>query len=117
MSGPGLAAVTPLPAANGAGPRISVVIPTYHRPDLLRRCLTAVMGQRLPHDAFEIIVVDDGHDDETRELVASMAQGLHPAPLLRYLRPDAGRGPAVARNAGWRAANAPLIAFTDDDTV
>jgi GT2 family glycosyltransferase len=36
---------------------------------------------------------------------------------LRYLRPAHGKGPAVARNAGWRAAAAPIIAFTDDDTV
>ena len=38
-------------------------------------------------------------------------------PRLRYLRPLHGKGPAVARNMGWRAAEAPLVAFTDDDTV
>ena len=37
--------------------------------------------------------------------------------VLRYLRPERGRGPAAARNAGWRAARASLVAFTDDDTI
>jgi len=100
-----------------AGLRVSVVIPTCRRPDLLRRCLAAVIGQRLPSSAFEVIVVDDGHDDETRRLVESAALDPRPAVAVRYLRPQAGRGPAVARNTGWRAALAPLIAFTDDDTV
>src|SRR3954453_18710822 len=34
---------------------------------------------------------------------------------LRVIRPDPGGGPAAARNEGWRAARAPLVAFTDDD--
>lgn len=97
-------------------PRISVVIPTFHRPDLLMRCLNAVLAQRIDAQAYEVIVVDDGHDDETRALVDSMApEG--GAPALRCLQPDHGRGPAVARNHGWRAARGALIAFTDDDTV
>src|SRR5438045_2636963 len=96
--------------------RISVVIPTYHRPDLLKRCLDAVLSQRIDAAAYEVMVVDDGHDDATQALVQTMAppDGM---PGLRYIRPADGRGPAVARNAGWRAARGALIAFTDDDTV
>ncbi|HJV62151.1 MAG TPA: glycosyltransferase family A protein [Albitalea sp.] len=96
--------------------RISVVIPTFHRPELLARCLGAVLAQRFDPGACEVIVVDDGHDEATREQVQAMA----PAggqPAVRYLRPGNGRGPAVARNAGWRAARGALVAFTDDDTV
>jgi glycosyltransferase involved in cell wall biosynthesis len=98
-------------------PRISIVIPTYKRPQLLLRCLTAVLTQRIEPDVYEVVVVDDGHDDETRDLVQALAEGAPQAAELRYLRPPAGRGPAVARNAGWRAARGHLIAFTDDDTV
>jgi glycosyltransferase involved in cell wall biosynthesis len=98
-------------------PRISVVIPTYRRPDLLLRCLNAVLDQRMSPDSYEIIVVDDGHDDETQRVVTEIARDLGPLSCLRYLRPPTGRGPAVARNAGWRAARGELIAFTDDDTV
>lgn len=98
-------------------PRISVVIPTYKRPQLLLRCLKSVLTQRFETDAYEVIVVDDGHDDATKHLVESLIDGAPLAAELRYLRPPTGRGPAVARNVGWRAARGALVAFTDDDTV
>jgi len=94
---------------------ICVVVPTFHRPALLHSCLSALLSQTLPQHRFEIIVVDDGHDDVTRDCVLALA-ALAPAPRIRYLRPATGRGPAVARNCGWRATDAPLVAFTDDDT-
>ena len=96
---------------------ISVVIPTFRRLDLLQRCLSAVLAQRLPGRGLEVIVADDGHDDETRDFVEALARDLPASLRLRYLRVRDGRGPAAARNRGWRAACAELIAFTDDDTV
>lgn len=99
-------------------PRLSVVIPTYRRPQLLLRCLRAVLDQRRIDEAdYEVLVVDDGHDDETRQAVEQLAREHPRAAPLRYLRPARGRGPAVARNTGWRAARGELVAFTDDDTV
>lgn len=100
-------------------PRISVVVPTCRRPALLLRCLHALIAQKLPADAYEVIVVDDGHDDATRVIVEQLRRRVHASqrPSLRYLRPARGRGPAVARNAGWRAARGEVIAFTDDDTM
>lgn len=95
---------------------LSVVMPTYRRPDLLARCLGALLAQTLPADRFEVIVVDDGQEDRCREQVERIA-ATPGAPAIRYLRAASGRGPAVARNAGWRAATAPLVAFTDDDTL
>lgn len=98
-------------------PAISVVVPTYRRPELLRRCLDRLLAQHMAADGgFEVIVVDDGHDAATLALVEELAAG-HPEPRLQYLRPARGRGPAVARNAGWRAAHADIVAFTDDDTM
>ena len=70
--------------------RVSVVVPTCGRPDLLARCLAALEAQSLPRQAYEVIVADDSR---TRD------------------------GPAAARNRGWRHARAPIVAFTDDDTV
>jgi glycosyltransferase involved in cell wall biosynthesis len=98
-------------------PRVSVVIPTCGRLQLLGRCLDALDRQRLDPAAFEVIVVDDGRSDPTRKLVQSRAAaaGARRA-ALRYLRPD-GKGPAAARNCGWRAARGEIIAFTDDDTI
>jgi hypothetical protein len=95
---------------------ISVVVPTYRRPDLLQRCLAALLAQTLEHTRYEIIVVDDGQTDDTRALVEGVVAAL-PLPRLRYLRPLGTRGPAAARNRGWRAAKGEVVAFTDDDTI
>ncbi|MEK6290450.1 MAG: glycosyltransferase family A protein [Paraburkholderia tropica] len=98
--------------------RIAVVVPTWRRPDLLTRCLEALCVQTLSPDDYEIVVCDDGPDDATRTTVERFA-ATHAArgPAIRYLPVRETQGPAAARNAGWRAAHAPLIAFTDDDTV
>jgi glycosyltransferase involved in cell wall biosynthesis len=84
---------------------------------LLLRCLEALAEQHFDPTAFEIIVVDDGQTDDTREAVEQIAVQTGGTPRIVYLRPEGTRGPAAARNRGWRAAAAPVIAFTDDDTV
>jgi GT2 family glycosyltransferase len=97
-----------------AKPQVSVVIPTYCRPELLARCLRALQQQTLAATDFEIIVVDDDISEAPDERVMTFGtSGL----VVRRLSSGGRRGPAVARNVGWRAASAPLIAFTDDDTV
>lgn len=99
-----------------SSPRVSVVVPTYRRPALLLRCLCALVKQSLARDRYEIVVADDGHCDATRALVEAVGESARPL-VVRYLRPSAGKGPAVARNCGWRIASGTLVAFTDDDTV
>jgi glycosyltransferase involved in cell wall biosynthesis len=99
------------------GLRVSVVVPTYHREDLLERCLQALVFQDFPKDAYEILVVDDGRSPETEAFVECF-RARHDGPHICYLRPPPGkRGPAAARNTGWGAALGEVIAFTDDDTV
>ena len=93
--------------------RVSVVMPTYRRVGLMMRCLRALLAQSLPAGDYEILVVDDGREDAVRDAVA----GLTTAVRVRYLRNPTGQGPAAARNFGWRAAQAPVVAFTDDDTL
>jgi glycosyltransferase involved in cell wall biosynthesis len=105
-----------MPAMRGDGVRLSVVIPTYRRPALIVRCLEALVAQRFDAAAFEVIVVDDGRTADTEAAVEGVAKA-HPTHAIRYLRPKGGNGPAAARNAGWQAARAPVVAFTDDDTV
>lgn len=97
-------------------PHISVVVPTYRSGELLRRCLDALLAQRIDPESFEVIVVDDGREDRVRDQVLGIAEWIE-APRVRYLRPLHGRGPAGARNRGWRAAKGALIAFTHDDTI
>ena len=89
-------------------PDVSIVVPTHDRPESLVGCLAAIEGQT-GCGSFEVIVVDDGSRDEAR--VAAVVAG---APHARLVRLE-GKGPAAARNAGARAARAPILCFTDDD--
>ena len=96
-----------------AAPRVSVVVPTYNRPARLERLLASLSEQRLGPGEFEVVVVDDGSRGETASVVGAWeARG---RPAVRQIRFDVSRGPAAARNAGWRAAQGQLVAFTDDD--
>ena len=104
---------------DNAVPEVSVVMATYRRPALLRRCLEAVLAQRGFEDGpgFEVIVVDDGRSADTAAVVRELAASSAGRPCLRYIEAQGTRGPAGARNLGWRSARAEVIAFTDDDTV
>jgi cellulose synthase/poly-beta-1,6-N-acetylglucosamine synthase-like glycosyltransferase len=84
---------------------------------MLRRCLTALIAQTLPAHEYEIIVCDDGPGDDVRAVVTEIAGQTSGAPALRYFPVESSQGPAGARNVGWRSAGAPVVAFTDDDTV
>lgn len=96
-------------------PFISVVIPTYNRPVLLLKCLEALTRQSYPVNRFEIIVVSDGPDETTSQAVAAFSQ--QQAVPIHMLALPAKRGPAAARNMGWKHSQAELIAFTDDDCL
>jgi glycosyltransferase involved in cell wall biosynthesis len=86
--------------------------------DLLDRCLDALTRQSLPGALYEVIVVDDDPDHNTLHLVAGWrARTLDRGPRLVYLPNTNQHGPAAARNLGWRSARAPIIAFTDEETV
>lgn len=90
-------------------PRVSVIIRTYNRAAYLREAIASVFAQTVR--AGELIVVDDGSTDETRDVLASYAGRLTPIVL-------AHRGnPAVTFNAGVRAARGDYIAFLDDDDL
>jgi len=107
-------------SALGAYPRVTVVIATYERPELLLRCVDALLAQTLPPARFEIVIVDDGSSRRTRERVItelSARRRVAHAPTLRFLWLPMNRGPAAARNHGILAARGDVIAFTDDDTV
>jgi len=86
-------------------PEVSVVVPTRDRPSGLAALLAALDAQTLAAERFEVVVVDDGSEPPVE------------APAARTVRHAAARGPAAARNAGWRAAQAPLVAFVDDDCI
>lgn len=99
-----------------AEPLVSVVVPTRDRPERLARLLDGLRAQTIGTDAFELVVCDDASAGSAVEqlLEATAAAG---DLRLRVLRQERPQGPAVARNRGWRAATAPLVAFVDDDCV
>jgi glycosyltransferase involved in cell wall biosynthesis len=99
---------------------VSIVVPTCGRPQLLSRCLAALIQQHFDGSRFEVIVVDDRPSMGTRDVVIEWAK--HAAqsgkgPLVTYIPSPGPHGPAAARNHGWRAAHGRIIAFTDDDTM
>ncbi|MBA2764066.1 MAG: glycosyltransferase [Thermoleophilaceae bacterium] len=94
-------------------PELAVVVATHDRPARLARLLDALAGQTIDAELFEVVVAHHG-DAATLALIEG-----HPLQTAGRLRQvDVGqtnRGPAAKRNAGWRAARASTIAFTDDD--
>jgi GT2 family glycosyltransferase len=96
-------------------PKVAVAIPTHNRAPLLERLLMALEKQTLPPEEFEVVVVDDGSNDETAGVLARFREATRLN--LRTLRADTPRGPAAARNRAWRTTSAPMVAFTDDDCV
>jgi GT2 family glycosyltransferase len=94
---------------------VTVVVSTYERPQRLAMLLAGLRRQTLDRAAFEVVVVDNGSGPETAAVLeAERARGELP---LRTIRHERTLGPAGGRNAGWRAAAAPVVAFTDDDCV
>ena len=91
-------------------PAVSVVIPTFQRPDFVQRAVRSALEQTM-HD-FEIIVVVDGRDAETVEALARVDDV-----RLTVHVPPRSLGNADARNAGVALARAPWVAFLDDDDV
>lgn len=97
---------------------ISIVVPTCGRSGLLNRCIEALAVQALDPATYEIIVVDDGPSEKTRQLVTDWTVRCAARRLaVRYIANHGQHGPAAARNRGWHAARGEVIAFTDDDTV
>ncbi len=98
--------------ARGAGPpepQVTVVIPTRDRWPMLSRTLGTALAQDV---SFEVVIVDDGSEDETPERLAELGD-----PRARSIRHDRSQGVARSRNDGIAAARAPWVAFLDDDDL
>ena len=95
-------------ASTSTMPKISVIIPTHHRPVHLSRAIASALGQTWSD--LEVLVVDDGPSEATADLVQRTGDS-----RIRYLRHDVNKGAAAARNTGVRGASGEFIAFLDDD--
>jgi glycosyltransferase involved in cell wall biosynthesis len=90
--------------------KISVIVPTYNREEMLRGTLLELTRQTLPADEFEVIVSDDGSSDLSRETAHSFSGQIQ----LRYhFQQDLGYRLATARNEGALLATAPVLCFLD----
>lgn len=103
-----------LPVA--VSPDISVVVSTYQRPGHLRRCLASLAVQQGVAGQFEVIVVDDGSEDDTADVVAHFRRTA--ALTVRFCtHPHDGFQLARCRNSGIRSSAAPYLLFTDGDCI
>jgi len=94
--------------ATSPGPRVSVIIPTYNRADLVGRAVRSAVEQSYP--LHQIIIVDDGSSDDTR---AALAPYLG---QVCYIYQE-NQGVSGARNRGIQEATGDLVAFLDSDDV
>ena len=88
--------------------RITVIIPTYNRPDSIIRCINSILAQT--HQPNEIIIVDDNSTDDTINQIKSI-----PSSLIRIIELGRNHGAQFARNRGIEAATSEWIAFLDSD--
>jgi glycosyltransferase involved in cell wall biosynthesis len=88
--------------------RISVIIPCFNRGHLIGRAIESVLTQSI--DDFELLVVDDGSSDDTREIIQAFEDS-----RIEYIRHETNRGASAARNRGVAQAKGEFIAFLDSD--
>ncbi len=87
---------------------VSIVVPAYNAAKSISGVIEALLQQDYPQDKLEIIIIDDGSTDSTAEIVKQYP--------VRYINQE-NKGPAAARNLGWRLSNNEIICFTDSDCL
>ena len=95
-----------VPASSPGMPGISIIIPTRNRKHYLGQAIDSILRQDYP--CYEILLVDDGSTDGTREFLAAYGD------KIRYFRQE-GVGPSAARNFAARHARFDYLAFLDSD--
>lgn len=88
-------------------PFVSVIVPVYNDPLRIKSCIEALLRQTYPKDCYEVLIVDNGSTDSTRDVI-----GGYPVTLLVE---DQIQSSYAARNKGIRRARGEIYAFTDSD--
>ncbi len=94
----------------GDGLWVSVVVATFNRQELLRRLFEQLDAQTIPPDRYEVVAVDDGSKEDTRETLSNL-ETKYPRRIVR----QENQGAAVARQRGVDLARGRIIVFVDDD--
>jgi GT2 family glycosyltransferase len=92
---------------------VAVVIPARNRPDLLEKCLESLACQIFPEGPLEILVCDDGSSEDLATLVRTFDSKL---PNIRLIKQEP-KGPAAARNMGFRSSHADIFVCVDSDVI
>lgn len=91
---------------------VSIVLPTYNRAYSILKSIESVLQQTYQY--WELLVIDDGSTDNTREIVAAIVAS---DARVHYYRQPSNKGVAAARNEGIRQAKYEYIAFQDSDDI
>lgn len=94
-------------------PELSVIVPVFRLRNRIHLMLRSLEAQTLGSDKFEVIIVDDGSDDGTADIVDLWRPDFN----CRVLRNSGNRGRSVTRNRGWHQANGEVIIFLDGDMI
>ncbi len=93
---------------------VSIVIPTYKRPGMLKRAIDSCLNQT--YSNIEILIVDDNNPDTSgRKKTEDFMQEYKSNKKVRYIKRDSNGGGCLSRNTGIEAANGEYLAFLDDD--
>ena len=97
-----------------SSPLVSVIIPTYKRPERLPRAIESVLSQTYTN--VEAIIVDDNNPDtDARKLTEEIMAPYADNPRVRYIKHEKNKNGSAARNTGAKSSNAKYLAFLDDD--
>lgn len=89
---------------------VSVIIPTYNRAEPLKKSIDSVLKQT--YEKFEIIVIDDGSDDNTYDVIKNIKDN-----RIRYIKNEFNQGSNASRNIGINNAKGTFIAFQDSADI
>ena len=97
---------------NDAEPLITVIIPTFRRPKLLRRAILSVLNQTF--STFQVCVYDNASNDNTQQVVTELAET---DSRIKYYCHEQNIGALANFNYGLKEVNTPFFSFLDDDDL
>jgi GT2 family glycosyltransferase len=105
---------TGTPLSGAFQPPVTVVVPVFDRAETIAACLDSLLRLAYPRDHLQIVAVDNGSTDASREIIRAVVDA---HPLRVRMIQEAKRGPSAARNTGIRECTTEIVAFTDSDCV
>ncbi|HET9657257.1 MAG TPA: glycosyltransferase [Kineosporiaceae bacterium] len=110
-----LAALYSPPRDRGIEPRVAIVVPAYNEGEAVVRTIDACLALDYPREKLEVVVVNDGSEDDTWEHMRR-AEAAHPEGSVRCIDLGSNQGKRAAMAAGIRATSAEILLFVDSDS-